>query len=148
MKSLRDLINEKNPVDKNKYISREFQDYGVRLAQDLGDLKHKSLYIKLAKTIDRKILEQARRFVIDSNANSKGALFMWKIKQLTSNTKLAMRQTLGFNPYDRVQVRMGDGGAIIEPMEDLLDMTELYKAPKGKSALKARAYMEKHYKRE
>ena len=32
-------------------------------------------------------LEQCKRFVIDSNANSKGALFMWKMKQLTSNTK-------------------------------------------------------------
>lgn len=83
MQSLKQLIQTKNPVDKNKYISREFQDYGVRLAQDLGDLKHKSLYIKLAKTVDRQILEQCKRFVIDSNADSKGALFMWKMKQLT-----------------------------------------------------------------
>ncbi len=92
MQSLKQLIDDPTSsrcpsglrgASKNKYISREFQDYGVRLAQDLGDLAHKSLYIKLAKTVDRKILEQCKRFVIDSNADSKGALFMWKMKQLS-----------------------------------------------------------------
>lgn len=86
MQSLGNILKNKT-VDKNKYISREFQDYGVRLAEGLGDLKHKALYIKLAKTVDRQILEQCKRFVIDSKALSKGALFMWKMKQLTSNTK-------------------------------------------------------------
>jgi len=82
MQSLKQLIQAKSPVDKNKFISREYQDYGYRLAAELGDLKHKSLYIKLAKEVDRSILDQCRRFVLDSNADSKGALFMWKLKQL------------------------------------------------------------------
>jgi hypothetical protein len=86
MQSLGSILKTKTVV-KDKYVSREFQSYGVKLAEDLGDLKHKSLYIKLAKTVDRQILEQCKRFVIDSNADSKGALFMWKMKQLTSNTK-------------------------------------------------------------
>jgi hypothetical protein len=86
MQSLSSILKTK-VVDKNKYISREFQDYGYHLAESLSDLPHKSLYIKLAKTYDRKILEQALRFCIDSNANSKGALFMWKIKQLKINTQ-------------------------------------------------------------
>ena len=68
--------------EKNKYVSREFQDYGYRLAMELGDEKHKSLYMRLAKTVDRAILEQVRRFVIDSNADNRGALFMWKLKEL------------------------------------------------------------------
>ena len=82
MKSLKQLIDEKKPVDKNKYVTREFQDFGYRLAMELGDEKHKALYIKMAKTFDRAILEQAKRFVIDSNADSRGALFMWKVKEL------------------------------------------------------------------
>jgi len=66
-----------------KYISQEFQDFGYRLALDLDDLKHKSLYIKLAKDEDRGLLEAARRFVIDADhARSKGRLFMWKLKEL------------------------------------------------------------------
>lgn len=82
MQSLGSILKTKTVV-KDKYVSREFQSYGVKLAEDLGDLKHKSLYIKLAKTVDRNILEQCKRFVIDSNADSKGALFMWKMKQLS-----------------------------------------------------------------
>ena len=82
MQSLKQIFQNKNPVDKNKFVSREFQDYGYRLAAELGDLSHKSLYIKLAKTIDRSILEQCKRFVIDSNADKMGALFMWKLKEL------------------------------------------------------------------
>jgi hypothetical protein len=66
-----------------KYISQEFQDFGYRLALELDDLKHKSLYIKLAKNEDRGLLEAARRFVIDADhARSKGRLFMWKLKEL------------------------------------------------------------------
>ena len=88
MKSIKQILEEKNPVDKNKYISREYQDYGYRLAAELGDLSHKSLYIKLAKTIDRSILEQCKRFVIDSNADNMGALFMWKLKEISRGSKL------------------------------------------------------------
>jgi hypothetical protein len=87
MKSLKQLLDEKKTGEKNKYVSREFQDFGYRLAMELGDEKHKSLYIKMAKEVDRATLEQAKRFVIDSNANNKGALFMWKIKQLKLGDK-------------------------------------------------------------
>lgn len=60
---------------------------------------------------------------------------------------VAMRNALGIVPYDRVQIKMGEGMVSVEPVEDLLDVAGRFKAPKGKSALKARAYMEKHYKR-
>lgn len=81
--SLSDLMAQYQPADDKGYISQEFQDYGYRLAVELSDLKHKSLYIKLAKEVDRSLLEQARRFVIDAhNAKSKARLFMWKLKQL------------------------------------------------------------------
>lgn len=82
VKSLKQIIEEKRPGERNKYVSREWQDYGYRLAMELGDPEHKSLYIKLAKEEDRATLERARSFVIDSNANNKGALFMWKLKEL------------------------------------------------------------------
>src|SRR3972149_1725771 len=68
--------------DKGGYITQEFQDYGYRLAVTLDDLAHKSLYIKMAKEVDRTILEKALAFVIDSQAKSKPRLFMWKVKQL------------------------------------------------------------------
>ena len=82
MKSLKQILDEKNKPVKNKYVTREWQDFGYRLAMELQDPEHVSLYIKLAKNEDRGILEQARRFVIDSNADNKGALFMWKLTEL------------------------------------------------------------------
>jgi hypothetical protein len=68
--------------DKGGYVTREFQDFGYRLATELDDLAHKSLYIKMAKQESRAVLEAARAFVIDSNARSKGKLFMWKVREL------------------------------------------------------------------
>jgi hypothetical protein len=69
--------------DEDKYISREFQKYGYDLAKELGDLKHKSLYIKLAKETPRALLEEARNFVKDAGkVRSRARLFMWKLKQL------------------------------------------------------------------
>jgi hypothetical protein len=82
MKSLRQLIDERENPKTDKYVTREYQAYGYKLAEDLGDMKHKALYIKLAKEVDRAIMEKCRGFVLDSNADNKGALFMWKLKEL------------------------------------------------------------------
>lgn len=78
---------QKSVSDRDKYISREFQKYGYDLAEKLGDPTHVSLYIKLAKTVPRQILEEAYSFVADANARNKIALFMWKMKQLKNEVK-------------------------------------------------------------
>lgn len=67
---------------EDKYVSREFQTFGIYMAEKLQDERRKSFYIKLAKTQPRPVLEQALRFVIDANARNKAALFMWKLKEL------------------------------------------------------------------
>jgi hypothetical protein len=74
-----------------KYISREFQSYGLYLCAKLEDAKHKTLYLRLAKTTPRFLLDEALSFVLDSNANNKGALFMWKLKQLKKLKKDAQK---------------------------------------------------------
>lgn len=86
MQSINDVLKKFNPTE-DKYISREFQSYGMYLAESLNDYKHKALYIKLAKTTHRSILEKALSFTKDSNAKNKGALFMWKMKQLKNGEK-------------------------------------------------------------
>lgn len=69
--------------DAGGYITQEFQDYGYRLAAELHDLSHKSLYIKMAKNEDRQLLELARSYVLDADsARSKARLFMWKLQEL------------------------------------------------------------------
>ncbi len=85
---LGDILAKYKTDDSAKYISQEFQSYGYRLAVDLDDLAHKSLYIRLAKTMPRKILEQARSFAVDAiHAKSRARLFMWKMKEIRSTVK-------------------------------------------------------------
>ena len=87
MTSVGDILTRFNPVE-DKYISREFQAYGIYLAEELDDYKHRSLYIRLAKTIHRAILEEALSFVKDAHhAKSRARLFMWKLKELRSPRK-------------------------------------------------------------
>lgn len=94
MKSVGKILKNYDPkVDK--HISREFQSYGIHLAEELDDYKHRGLYIKLAKTHDRAILEKAFTFTVDSNAKNKGALFMWRLKQL--KTENSNRKTTSEN---------------------------------------------------
>ncbi len=81
MDDIKSVLKKFDPFT-DKYISREFQSFGVHLSEKLGDDKHKSLYIKLSKTTPRPLLEEALRFVVDSNARNKAALFMWKLKEL------------------------------------------------------------------
>lgn len=86
MKQLGNILKDFNPT-KDKYISREFQKYGVFLSEELNDYKHKALYIKLAKTTNRALLEKAYSYVKDAKVDKPGALFMWKLKQLRDESK-------------------------------------------------------------
>jgi hypothetical protein len=82
MKKISEIMNSKK-FSRDYRCSHEFQAYGNRLAEELNDKKHRSLYIKMAKTEDRNILEEARVSVVNSKkAKTKGRLFMWKVKQI------------------------------------------------------------------
>ena len=83
MRKISDILANRSLSDQGKYITREYQDYGLRLAQSLNDHEHISLYIKLAKITPRHLLERALLEVKDANkVRSKARLFMWKLKQL------------------------------------------------------------------
>jgi len=87
MKKISEIMQSKK-FSRDYRCSHEFQAYGNRLAEELGDKKHRSLYIKMAKTEDRNILEQARISVVSSKkAKTKGRLFMWKVKQIKKELK-------------------------------------------------------------
>lgn len=74
---------QKFDLDKKKYISQEWQDYAYRLAMFLDDLRHKSLYMRLAKTTPRAMLEEAKNFITDAyEVKNKARLFMWKLKEI------------------------------------------------------------------
>jgi len=70
---------------RKKYVKEEFQSYGLELAEELDDWENRSLYIRLAKQVPKRLLERARFFVKDQprgQVKSKARLFMWKLKQL------------------------------------------------------------------
>jgi hypothetical protein len=93
-----ELLNKRPIQETNKYITQEFQAFGCHMATVLGDQTHTSLYIKLAKTYPRALLEQALAFVSDAqNARSKAKLFMWKLDQLKKNRqeKKNIKKTAG-----------------------------------------------------
>lgn len=86
MKKIGQIIEEiKNP-NRPKNLSREFQVYGIYLAESLDDRSHYSLYIKLAKDYPRVMLDEALTYTKGYiKAKSKGRVFMWKLKQLKEN---------------------------------------------------------------
>lgn len=88
MKSIKTVIAEVKFKDRPKNIAYEFQSYGVFLAESLEDTKHYSLYIKLAKTLPRALLENALNYTKGYySARNKGKVFMWRLKQLRRELK-------------------------------------------------------------
>ena len=82
MRSIAEIIKNKNIKSdiRNKY---EYQAYGNRLAEEMGDMRHRSLYIKLAKSENRALLERARQYVLSAaKITTPGKLFMWKLTEL------------------------------------------------------------------
>ncbi|HOF78989.1 MAG TPA: hypothetical protein PKW94_00675 [Candidatus Dojkabacteria bacterium] len=74
--------------NKHKYVTTEYQVYGLRLAGKLGDKKRATMYIKWAKEKPRAILEMAYSFAIDyPNAKDRSRIFMWKVKELENERK-------------------------------------------------------------
>jgi len=82
MRSVSDILKEKGLISdhRNKY---EYQAYGNKLADDLRDSQHRTLYIKLAKEEDRRLLDTAFSFAMDTDKKANlGKLFMWKLSEL------------------------------------------------------------------
>lgn len=86
MKKLSSILEESRHKARPKNLSTEFQVYGVYLTEELGDLKHYALYIKLAQTLDRRLLEEALSYTkAYTSAKSKAKVFMWRLKQLRTD---------------------------------------------------------------
>ena len=83
MKSISKIIEEVKFKDRPKNLTKEFQVYGVFLAETLEDTKHYSLYIKFAKELPRGLLEEALNYTKGYyHAKNKAKVFMWRLKEL------------------------------------------------------------------
>ncbi|OGY21391.1 MAG: hypothetical protein A2126_03345 [Candidatus Woykebacteria bacterium GWB1_45_5] len=83
---------EKKGLVRAKY---EFQEYGIWLAEQLHDSRHKALYIKLAKEKRRSDLERACIFATEYETGSinRGRLFMWKLKELEKDKRTRTKKS-------------------------------------------------------
>lgn len=87
MKSIGEITNVVQ-IKKNTRNTYEYQAYGNRLCEELGDSTKRALYIKLAKNEDRNLLEIARLHALSNEKNpTKGKIFMWKLSQLKKSIK-------------------------------------------------------------
>jgi len=90
MDKLSKLLKGLDLEKRRRYIKKEFQAYGLMLAEELRDWKNRALYIKLAKQVPRERLEKARYFIKDQpkgQVKSRARLFLWKIKKLRNQEK-------------------------------------------------------------
>lgn len=93
MKELKDLLGKKQ-FHRSSNVSREYQSFGVWLSEKLCDPKHKSLYIKLAKTRPRDELMKAYSFAVDyPSAKNRGKIFMWKLVSDSKKNDSAKKPT-------------------------------------------------------
>ncbi|MEI8067748.1 MAG: hypothetical protein WCG91_02210 [Candidatus Shapirobacteria bacterium] len=84
---------KKTIESRQKYVKNEYQSYGMELAKELGDWKGRAIYMRLAKNVDRKIIEKARYFVKDqdkSRLQTPYKLFMWKLKELRKEQEIVI----------------------------------------------------------
>lgn len=87
MKRIGQILEEAAHPDRPKNLTREFQNFGVYLAEQLGDTTHYSLYMKLAKEYERSLLEEALSYAKGyTKPKSKARIFMWRLTQLRKNT--------------------------------------------------------------
>ncbi len=93
MESLKNIIKGSSSFveeikDRHKYVTKEYQDFGYRIAKKLGQEDQISLYIKIAKNKPRALVETAFSFAVDyPNARNRGKLFMWKLHDLEKEYK-------------------------------------------------------------
>ncbi|MDP3052505.1 MAG: hypothetical protein Q8N22_00950 [bacterium] len=84
----KDYLNIIKERKKTSRVYEKFQFTGLTIAQILGDEKHKSLYIKMAKKHDEhKLITTAKSVAERKNIENKGAYFMKVFYQEIKNSK-------------------------------------------------------------
>lgn len=78
-----DYLKEIQKRSKESRVYEPHQLTGLEIADLLGDRKHKSLYIKLAKGINSTLLMGLAKEIAESKTvRNKGAYFMTRLKQI------------------------------------------------------------------
>lgn len=77
----KEYFEELEKRSKKSRVYRSYQALGLTLASMLSDLKHKALYIKLAKQMDgQRLMSLAKRIAEKKGIINRGAYFMKVLK--------------------------------------------------------------------
>lgn len=84
IKTAKELLASYNVLesDKKRHAHHEFQAFAYKLAHDLNDLEHLRIYMRLARNVERSLMERAYSYAYDARSDNKGKIFFWKIKEL------------------------------------------------------------------
>lgn len=107
LSSSKDILSTYNflsPQEKKKHAHFEFQAFAYRLAHDLNDLVNLRIYLRLAKNMERSLMERAYSYAIDSNTDNKAKVFLWKLKEIRK--QIQKHQDSQNFDYDFVVKRM------------------------------------------
>lgn len=106
VQSAKDILRDYDILkgDGKRHPNHEFQAYGYKLAFDLNDLENLKIYMRLAKNVERSLLEQAYAYAIDSNVENKAKIFLWKVKDL--RLKVSHQKIINSFDYDNVIKQM------------------------------------------
>jgi hypothetical protein len=78
----KDYLKTISERKKQSHVFKDFQHTGLVVARMLGDEKHKTLYIKLAKTVSQQVLMPIAKDTAERvNVSRKGAYFMKLLKE-------------------------------------------------------------------
>lgn len=67
---------------RQSHVFKDFQHTGLVIAQMLGDEKHKTLYIKLAKNVNGQVLMSIAKDIVErADVSHRGAYFMKILKE-------------------------------------------------------------------
>ncbi len=98
-------------VIQKKKLSKDYQFFGIWIAQNLGDTKNIPLFIRLAKNQDKYLLEHAVSYTKDyPNARSRTHLFLWflkgKLKKVKSEELIlkSQKRRVKKSKVDRVEL--------------------------------------------
>jgi hypothetical protein len=81
----KELLASYNVLDADKkqnHAHHEFQAFAYRLAHDLRDMENLKIYMRLARNVERSLMERAYSYALDANTDNKGKVFFWKVKEL------------------------------------------------------------------
>ena len=95
----KELLSKYNVLDsskRDKHAHYEFQAFAYKIAHDLNDLENLKIYMRMAKNVERSLMERAYSYALDAQTEFKGRKFMWKLKEL----RLALREKLNEENFD------------------------------------------------